>query len=161
MPRKPIGLRHCNEPSVSHVHHFADRLERLVGNPVGAGVSFVEHVAHDGRVAGQLATTLPQRPEVLVDGLGDERLEGDGATVAQFVGDVDRAAAGADRCGEQEARNLRALLGVIGDGAQAVRLGFAQQRSRAVLVVAERDGVGAALAHLRAVGAEQNRSGAE
>jgi len=90
-----------------------------------------------------------------------ERLEGDGATVAQLVGDVDRAAAGAERCGEQEARNLGAVLGVVGDGAQAVRLGFAQQRSRAVLVIAERDGVGAALAHLRALGAEKDRSGAE
>ena len=59
VPRWGFGLRHCNESLVSHVHHFADRLERLVGNPVGVGVSFVEHVAHDGRVAGQLATTLP------------------------------------------------------------------------------------------------------
>jgi hypothetical protein len=67
----------------------------------------------------------------------------------------------AERGDEQQVGDLSATLRVVGDGALAVGLGSAQERGGAVLVVAEGDGVAAALAHLGPVGAEQNRRGGE
>jgi hypothetical protein len=78
-----------------------------------------------------------------------------------LVGDVGRTAARAERGGEPEARNLRPVRGVVRDGARAVGLGPAQQRRRAVSSSPSAMALPAAPAHLRAIRAEQDGSGAQ
>ena len=107
--------------SVRHVHHLADLLERAVGDGVGTRVA-VEHVAHGGRVGGQFAAALTQAAQMLVDRFGDGRLESGAAEVADLVGDVGGIAAAAQGGGQQQAGDLRAVLGVVSDRAQGVGL---------------------------------------
>jgi hypothetical protein len=61
---------------------------------------------------------------VLVDRFGDKCLESGGAAVAELVGDFGGIAAGAQGGGQQQVGDVRAVLWVVGDRAQAVGLGF-------------------------------------
>ena len=96
-------------------------------------------------------------PEALVHGLGDQPLQRRGAAGADARGDRLGRLVAAEGGQEHQVRDLGPTIGLVGDRALRVGPGGADQPGRLVLARADRDGVSAALAHLAAVHAEQQR----
>ena len=108
-------------------------------------------------VRDELGAALTQGSEHLVEGLGDEGLEGARARVADAVGD--RLGGLARRQGSQheEVRDLRTALGIEGDAALGVGLRLLEDLRGLVRGHTQLDRVAARLRHLLAVRAQQQR----
>ena len=100
---------------MDHLHDLADAPQGAIGDVVGARVAVDEHLPQVPRVGGELAPPLTQWSQLLVDSLGDQRLQGGGAAGADLVGDVDRVASRAERGDQQQVGDLGAALWVEGD----------------------------------------------
>jgi hypothetical protein len=139
------------------VHEGLDLGEGLLGQGTDPLVAIRQNLAQIARVGRDLTPPGPDRAQPLVQRLGEQPLQRRGAATAQPGGDVLRAGLQAQRGQPHQVGHGRPGFRLVGDGALVIGPGRADQSRRLVVAGGQRDGIAPALAHLLAVGPEQQR----
>jgi len=145
--------------SVTHAHgrlHLGQRDRCDLVGPLVAVPQYLPHVAGVPLVFGAAG---PDRGEQVVDGGDDEVLEHGGPARADVRRHLPRVTAQAQGGQQDQVRDCGAADRVVADVPLGVGLRAADEPGGLVGGGRQRDGVAAALAHLGAVGAEQQRRG--
>ena len=129
------------------------------GDLVGPLVAVPQYLPHVAEVPLVLGAAGPDRGEQVVDRGGDGALQPGGPAVADLLGHLPRVPVQAQRGQQDQAGDLGPGGRVVADVPPGVGLRAADEPGGLVRRGRQRDGVAAALAHLGAVGAEQQRRG--